>query len=224
MNANKIRTVLKRGVVSALLKKLKERGVYWWPHNIKKYRPTSAINLRERSSDFSSVCLYADDVSETYIPSALHDVMLSKNYDRVDRSVEPYRMYSEQCDFFVASLPEGRLVTDNLRVVAYITRGNRVLSDVSFQYVKGRGAVSADESPVLRQRYFKEPKRIKGRSFAMLAGGLSGRGNYYHWIIDVLPRLHCCKKRADGERRSLYRSAVCPRFSRGDTSGVWGET
>ena len=104
-------------------------------------------------------------------------------------------------------IPNGRLYTDNLDIVAYIDRQNKLLSDVSFQYITK--TVSASESKIFKQKFFKKPSRIKGNAFAMLSGGLSSRGNYSHWLIDVLPRIHLLEK--SGELSKIEKFIV-PQF------------
>ncbi|RYU74630.1 glycosyltransferase family 61 protein [Hymenobacter persicinus] len=92
---------------------------------------------------------------------------------------------------FVLTLPAGRLNVDNRSSVAIIAQDNHLVGDASLQYAAGSFAMAAAaHNPVLRQRYFQHPVQINGTVCSLLSGGGAAIGNYYHWLLDSLPRLH----------------------------------
>ena len=92
---------------------------------------------------------------------------------------------------FVLELPQGRLYADNWDSVAVIARDGRLVGDVSFQHNrKGWQLTSPAENNIFQQRYFRPPLRLAGTLCSLLGGGGAAMGNYYHWLIDSLPRLH----------------------------------
>jgi hypothetical protein len=96
---------------------------------------------------------------------------------------------------FVLSLVEGRLLADNSLSVAVISPDNRLVGDASFQYDPLRSDLARPEdNNVFAQRWFSEPQRVRGTVASLLSGGGAAVGNYYHWLIDSLPRLHLLKK------------------------------
>ena len=96
---------------------------------------------------------------------------------------------------FVLALPQGRLLADNSLSVAVISADNRLVGDASFQYDAKRSDLARpEENTVFRQRWFSEPVRVAGTVASLLSGGGAAEGNYYHWLIDSLPRLHLYKK------------------------------
>lgn len=96
---------------------------------------------------------------------------------------------------FVLALAGGRLLADNALSVAVISPDNRLVGDASFQYDPLRADLARpEENNVFAQRWFSEPRRVRGTVASLLAGGGAASGNYYHWLIDSLPRLHLLKK------------------------------
>jgi capsular polysaccharide biosynthesis protein len=92
---------------------------------------------------------------------------------------------------FVLALTQGRLLADNHLSVATISADNRLVGDASFQYDAQRSDLARpEENNVFAQRWFTEPCRITGTVASLLSGGGAAVGNYYHWLIDSLPRLH----------------------------------
>jgi hypothetical protein len=92
----------------------------------------------------------------------------------------------------VVEIPKGRLYTDNEATVAVMAADNKLIGDVSYQFKWGP-LVSPSENALFRQRYFVKPEKYSGVVFTLLTGG-GGVDNYFHWIIDVLPRLHLLRQ------------------------------
>ncbi|OON66057.1 glycosyltransferase family 61 protein [Hymenobacter sp. CRA2] len=92
---------------------------------------------------------------------------------------------------FVVELSDGRVYADNLDSVAVISADNRLMGDVSFQYTSRHWTtLPPRENNIFYQRWFEEPLRIDGTVCTLLSGGGAGTGNYYHWLVDSLPRLY----------------------------------
>ena len=96
---------------------------------------------------------------------------------------------------FVVELPYGRLSADNWDSVAIIAADNKLVGDVSFQHARrGWAILKPQDNNIFTQRYFQEPVLVRGTVLSLLAGGGAAMGNYYHWLIDSLPRLHLVQK------------------------------
>ncbi|WP_078063053.1 glycosyltransferase family 61 protein [Solirubrum puertoriconensis] len=91
---------------------------------------------------------------------------------------------------FVVTLRNGRVYADNPNSVAIISHDNRLVGDVSFQYGGSWDLTQPEHNNIFRQQWFLEPTRIEGTVCSLLSGGGAASGNYYHWLIDSLPRLH----------------------------------
>ena len=86
---------------------------------------------------------------------------------------------------YVVSVKNDRLYIDKVNYVAVISQDNKVVGDVSMQL----GEASSEYNQIFSQRSFRKPVKLDGPAFPMLIGG-SGDSNYFHWMFDVLPRLH----------------------------------
>ena len=92
---------------------------------------------------------------------------------------------------FVVLLPDARINADHFSNVAVIAADNHLVGDVSLQFSAGSFAVAPPaENPIFRQRYFRSPGQVSGTVCSLLSGGGAAVGNYYHWLLDSLPRLH----------------------------------
>ncbi|AYA36883.1 glycosyltransferase family 61 protein [Hymenobacter oligotrophus] len=91
---------------------------------------------------------------------------------------------------FVLTLRNGRVYADNPNSVAIISADNRLVGDVSFQYGNSWNLAQPEHNNIFRQQWFVAPTRIEGTVFSLLSGGGAASGNYYHWLVDSLPRLH----------------------------------
>ncbi|MEM7790163.1 MAG: glycosyltransferase family 61 protein [Verrucomicrobiota bacterium] len=190
LNSNKIKTIFKRGLLKSLKEFIYSKAIFIVPWN-QHYRPTGIVDIHSNPEGVDVQILREGIVSETYVPKPMHDVMIDKGYDLNEPSGDHIRMYSRPTTALIASVKNGRVYTDNLKTSAIITEGNKLLTEVSFQYVTE--STTEEESLIFKQRSFPEVESISGTVFVMIAGGVSGRGNYFHWLVDVVPRLQLLK-------------------------------
>ena len=157
------------------------------PHN-EHYRPTG---LHPSSRDLAAtsdsrahyVEVYPAYTSHLAVPDEF--VTLAPTYyDRIlpQEQVPPA---------FVCLLPGARVNVDNHGSLAIIAADNHLVGDASLQFSEGSFAVTCPtQNPIFRQRYFRAPVEVAGTVCSLLSGGGAAIGNYYHWLLDSLPRLH----------------------------------
>ncbi|RTQ48960.1 glycosyltransferase family 61 protein [Hymenobacter gummosus] len=163
----------------------------WLPHNL-HYRP---VGIHARSRDLAEVPkaaatyyeVVAAHTSHTDIPAAFFEA--ASAYGGHLHSKPPR---TEQVPAaFVLELQQGRLYADNNDSVAVIAADDRLVGDASFQYTnKTWETIRPEDNNIFRQAYFLEPVPVAGTVCSLLAGGGAAIGNYYHWLIDSVPRLH----------------------------------
>lgn len=95
----------------------------------------------------------------------------------------------------VVVLKNGRIYADNPNSVAVLAADGGLMGDISFQYTKKEwDLLDAARNNIFQQRFFQEPLEVAGSVCSLLSGGGAANGNYYHWIIDSLPRLHLVRE------------------------------
>jgi capsular polysaccharide biosynthesis protein len=157
------------------------------PYN-EYYRPVGIhLSSKDLAAQAGSKALYTEVypeyVSELVVPEVFN--LLRPSY------YEPVAERERMSPAFVLSLPGGRLNADNRSCVAVIAADNHLVGDASLQYSPTSFVVTPpSENPVMRQRYFKAPLQVAGTVCSLLSGGGAAIGNYYHWLLDSLPRLH----------------------------------
>jgi hypothetical protein len=95
-------------------------------------------------------------------------------------------------DYHFVDVPHGRVFFPNPGCVSVITAKGELVGDVSFNYAAGQ-IIRPEQNSVFKLRYFPEPVHLTGNVFSMLTGG-GGAGNYAHWLIDSLSRLHLLRQ------------------------------
>ncbi len=96
---------------------------------------------------------------------------------------------------FVLTLAGGRLYADNFDSVAVLAADGRLVGDASFQFAKKEWSlIQPEDNNIFRQRYFVPPVPVAGTVCSLLSGGGAGTGNYSHWLLDSLPRLHLVRE------------------------------
>ncbi|MCA8829547.1 glycosyltransferase family 61 protein [Hymenobacter pini] len=162
----------------------------WVPYNLHQ-RPTGVhYSSQELAAQPGSGATYLEIVpaytSQLDIPPAFY--ALASEYAGLHD--KPHT--TEQVPpAFVVALTNGRLYADNFDSVAIITADNQLVGDASFQYSSHEWNLTPPErNNIFQQRYFQEPLDIPGTVCSLLSGGGAASGNYYHWLVDSLPRLH----------------------------------
>jgi capsular polysaccharide biosynthesis protein len=162
----------------------------WLPRNL-HYRP---VGIHPGSRDAAAVPgaaatyyeVVAAHTSHTDIPAAFFEA--ASAYGGHLHSKPPR---TEQVPAaFVLELRGGRLYADNNDSVAVIAADDHLVGDASFQYTnKTWETIRPEDNNIFRQAYFLEPVPVAGTVCSLLSGGGAAIGNYYHWLIDSVPRL-----------------------------------
>lgn len=162
--------------------KYKPTGYFFSTRDYLQMHKNSGVNYYE---------IYPEQVTRLEVPTELYPILSPWSiYDTIDPGKE--RTLQVKTNYVLATVPDGRLYSNNIDMVAVITQDNQLLADVSFQYHPHRRA-NPQENRIFKQNYFVAPQKYKGVVFNMLAGG-GPILNYGHWLIDVVPRIHLLKK------------------------------
>tara|TARA_B100000945_G_C20377669_1_gene595468 strand:+ start:51 stop:1166 length:1116 start_codon:yes stop_codon:yes gene_type:complete len=101
-------------------------------------------------------------------------------------------------NYKVYKIKNARLYTDRIQDTAIIKK-NFLIREPSFQYRNINSEVikvDAEDNIIFLKGTPRILKKTKGKVLSLLTGG-GGNKNYWHWIFDVLPRLHLCEKMID---------------------------
>ena len=101
-----------------------------------------------------------------------------------------YHIKYNQYKLKLYAIKKGRVFTDCNTNVAYITN-NKIINGISYQQNKHKIA-NIDYNSTLVSGTNKFKKRYEGIVFSMIQG--SSGTNYYHWLIDILPKVEILKK------------------------------
>ncbi|MDU0369168.1 glycosyltransferase family 61 protein [Hymenobacter endophyticus] len=166
----------------------------WLPYNL-HYRPVGVhASSRELAARPGSGAAYFGVVpaytSRLHIPAEFY--AQASEYAGLHDKPHPTENVPAS---FVLEIIDGRIYADNFNSVAIIAADNRLVGDVSFQYSsKHWNLTPPEENNIFQQRYFEPPVEVPGTMCSLLAGGGAASGNYYHWLIDSLPRLHLIRE------------------------------
>lgn len=155
------------------------------------YKPVNSIEstkevANEDKEDIRYMELYPSYHSKLDIPEEMYSIY---------SSFPKHKMMAHMPPAFIAEITQGRIYADNLESVAVINKNGRLLGDVSFQYTKKNwNLVPPHKNNIFRQKYFVKPKYLPGTAFSLLSGGGAAIGNYFHWVIDSLARIHLLKE------------------------------
>ncbi|OON66059.1 glycosyltransferase family 61 protein [Hymenobacter sp. CRA2] len=180
--------------VSAFFARAQRRGSRllreWLPHN-QQYRPvgvhaSSRVLAARPGSGAAYYEIEPATTSELELPAAFYkQVSAYGGLHGVPNRTEAVPAA------FVVELRQGRVYADNLNSVAVISADNRLVGDASFQYSSAEwNSTPPEANNIFQQRYFLAPVRVPGTVCTLLSGGGAATGNYYHWLLDSLPRLH----------------------------------
>ncbi|MEJ8802209.1 glycosyltransferase family 61 protein [Pontibacter sp. H249] len=152
------------------------------PYN-KSYKPKGHYNtLSEYVSATGAECkeIYPPEESALKVQDEL--INTSQKYHPVPKTgIQPAA--------YVTAVKSGRIYTDTINFAAVISEDNKVIGDISLHI----GSTNPADNGIFNQSYFNTPMGLKGNAFHTLIGG-SGENNYFHWMIDSLPRLHLLEK------------------------------
>tara|TARA_B100001059_G_scaffold197986_1_gene203669 strand:- start:2147 stop:3244 length:1098 start_codon:yes stop_codon:yes gene_type:complete len=87
-----------------------------------------------------------------------------------------------------------RIYTDTVTDTAFIL-DNSIIEGPSFQHREGKNA-EVIKNIVITKGTPRLKKKIKGTVFSLLTGG-GGNSNYWHWLLDVLPRINILESKID---------------------------
>ncbi|WP_088834738.1 glycosyltransferase family 61 protein [Paenibacillus tyrfis] len=152
-------------------KKIKKRNPYWFFRTTWRYLTVKYSKLRRVREKYKTY--YRNEINYYYEARRLDDDV-HENFR--SRTVETPAS-------FVAVLTNGRVCRQNAFV---LTAKYKLLQDVSFEF-------NAEHlKPIKRQDAYREwksrPSKYYPKTVAVLI--FCSSDNYYHWMFDVLPRIH----------------------------------
>ncbi|WP_210520967.1 glycosyltransferase family 61 protein [Hymenobacter terricola] len=160
------------------------------PYNL-RYRPVGVHpSSQQLGTQPGSRAIYQEvipaHVSQLEVSDEFYGLCV--DYDKPQRS-------EQVVPAFVLTLEQGRVYADNFDSVAVIAADGRLVGDASFQFAKKAwGLIQPEDNNIFRQRYFLPPVPVAGTVCSLLSGGGAGTGNYSHWLLDSLPRLHLVRE------------------------------
>ncbi len=116
----------------------------------------------------------------------IDDVILENN-----NKVSIKKIEIDKFEYKVFSIKDSRLFTDTVHDTALIIN-NKIVEGASFQ-LRNHKNVNPSENIVFQRGTPKFKRIIKGRVLSLLMGG-GGNYNYWHWLLDVIPRLKFVEK------------------------------
>ena len=103
--------------------------------------------------------------------------------------------------YSIYTIKNGRVCTDSVEQVAYISQ-NYLLKDIAYTQIKGKLSSPKNNFVLSRGTPYLQ-KKING-TIVSLAQGASGNKNYFHWLFDILPRLHITLNYIDYEKINYF--------------------
>jgi hypothetical protein len=172
-----------------LLKKIRRRILQILHHSVPynlSFRPTnhyssSAEYLNSKDGGYYKV-IYPSYLFELNMPTDLYEANL------FEKPVKTMQLP----DVVVGAVPNGRLYSDAYNTVAVITENNILLEDLSLE-LNSKERLRGHVNNVFNLKYFPQPTYYPGYLFTCLTGG-GGIDNYFHWLFDVITRLHLLKE------------------------------
>ncbi|WP_226174530.1 glycosyltransferase family 61 protein [Hymenobacter lucidus] len=160
------------------------------PHNL-RFRPVGVHGSSQQLAAHPGSGATYREIYPAYLSQwPVTDKLYAQISDYGGLHAKPNRT-EKQPAAFVLTLEQGRLLADNTLSVAVLSADNKLVGDASFQYDVARADLARPEdNTIFGQRWFKAPVQVRGTVCSLLSGGGAATGNYYHWLIDSLPRLH----------------------------------
>ena len=104
--------------------------------------------------------------------------------------------FDKDLSYNVYSIIDGRLYTDRIQDTAILI-DDSIIDKPSFQfrYTKNLEIYNSNvkDNVVFKKGTPRKLKKLRGTVLSLLTGG-GGNSNYWHWLFDVLPRLHLCQQ------------------------------
>ena len=92
----------------------------------------------------------------------------------------------EKLTYAIYKINSGRLYTDTIHDTAFILK-NKIIVGPSFQ-IRETNYADINDNIVFTKGTPRLLKKINGSVLSLLTGG-AGNNNYWHWLLDVLPRI-----------------------------------
>jgi capsular polysaccharide biosynthesis protein len=93
---------------------------------------------------------------------------------------------NDNTNYKIFEIKNGRIYNDHVQNVACISN-NRIINEISYQQIEGN-LKSAKFNSVINNGTPYIKKKIKG-NVLNLSQGASGHSNYFHWLVDILPKI-----------------------------------
>ncbi len=125
-------------------------------------------------------------------------IIESKNHSSIDILESlPDKNYS----YRIFKIKNCRIYTDTVTDTAFIVE-NQIINGPSFQHRNPKNA-DVSENIVFQKGTPKFKKKLKGKTFSLLTGG-GGNANYWHWLFDVIPRIHIIEKKINLDEINFF--------------------
>tara|TARA_Y100000817_G_scaffold314557_1_gene313839 strand:+ start:1081 stop:2181 length:1101 start_codon:yes stop_codon:yes gene_type:complete len=108
--------------------------------------------------------------------------------------IEVFQSKVDESLYTIFKIKNCRIYTDTVTDTAFIVENN-IIEGPSFQHRKGKNA-DVMKNVVMTKGTPRIKKNIKGTVFSLLTGG-GGNSNYWHWLLDVLPRINILENKID---------------------------
>ena len=128
--------------------------------------------------------------------SVFHQRVKGKVRQDIYKKISQNVKFSKNLNYRLFIIPNGRLYTDRVHDTAVIIK-DKLVEKASFQFrYKGKKIINGSwkDNIIFSKGSPKMLKKINGNVFSLLTGG-AGNTNYFHWLFDVLPRLHLLEKK-----------------------------
>jgi len=115
-----------------------------------------------------------------------------------DKRIEVKNVHIEKnLKYNIYKITNGRLYTDRIHDTAVLI-DDKIVKEASFQlrYKEDSEIHNSkiEDNIVFTKGTPRNLKKLQGKVFSLLTGG-GANNNYWHWLFDVLPRLHICNKK-----------------------------
>jgi capsular polysaccharide biosynthesis protein len=110
-------------------------------------------------------------------------------YGVISKKIEKLNISSvalENRTYLIYEAKKARLYTDTIHDTAIII-DNKIVQGASFQLRDNKNA-KIEKNIVFKKGTPRIKKKINGKVLSLLTGG-GGNSNYWHWLLDVLPRI-----------------------------------